>query len=156
MDNRESEAGKAFGHLFSLAQRWQTLGDSFLGQWDLTTKQWLLLATIETLHGGSCSLGEAAAAYGSSHQNVKRIARNLERSGFLEFSRDPDDHRVLRLTVTEKNEEFWRQHNPDAQKQINLLFQTLTDPEVREFSRLTEKLNRHTEQILEERREGAS
>lgn len=147
MTEREERANTAFGYLFSLAQRWQTLGDQFLAQWQLTTKQWLLLATLELGLDGSATLGEAAQAYGSSHQNVKRIARNLERSGFLRLFKDPGDRRILRLEMTEKNHRFWKEHEQETQRYINQLFETLSNNDIQNLARILAALESHTGQI---------
>jgi len=141
MSKRDTHADAAFGYLFLLAQRWQTLGDQFLAQWDLTTKQWLLLATLELQFDRSASLGEAATAYGSSHQNIKRMARNLEKAGFLRLFKDPRDQRVLRMEVTQKNHRFWETHQQATQNYINRLFAPLTDEDVRNLAGILRTLN---------------
>ena len=143
----DAQESRAFGHVFLLAQRWQVLGDEFLRQWGLTTKQWLLLATLEVRLDGSATLGEAARAYGTSHQNVKRIAQSLQESGFLDLTRDPDDRRVLRLNITGKNREFWEAHNAEALDFIHGLFGNLNDGETQEFTRLVVKLVQQTEKL---------
>ena len=47
-------------------------------------------------------LSEAAAAYGSSRQNVKAIATALEARGYLRLVADPSDRRAVRLAITPK------------------------------------------------------
>lgn len=141
MSERDTHADAAFGYLFLLAQRWQTLGDQFLAQWDLTTKQWLLLATLELQLDRSASLGEAATAYGSSHQNIKQMARSLEKAGFLRLFKDPRDQRVLRMEVTQKNYRFWETHKQETQNYINRLFTPLPDDDVRNLAGILRTLN---------------
>jgi len=150
MDTSDEQMSTAFGSIFLMAQRWQTLGNIFLRRWGLTTKQWLLLATMEMQLGGSATLGDAAAAYRSSYQNVKRIAQNLEQEGFIKLTKDPEDRRVLRLTITEKNRRFWEQHDTEALEYIKRFFQDLTDGEIREFVRMLQVLLNRTEQISAE------
>lgn len=92
----ESELlGSAFvlvGHLGSRM-------DALLAPMGLTSRQWLLLAVV-TRAGRPLSLSEAAAAYGSSRQNIKAIAAGLERRGYLTLAPDPVDGRALRLHPT--------------------------------------------------------
>jgi DNA-binding MarR family transcriptional regulator len=48
------------------------------------------------------SLTEAAGRYGSSRQNVKQIALQLEEAGFLRLAPDPVDRRATRLVRTDR------------------------------------------------------
>ncbi len=75
-----------FGSLFLLATTLDTVGDRFLG--DLTTKQWYLMAMLGTFFAEPPTIGELAERMGTSHQNVKQIARRLEEKGFLDLERD--------------------------------------------------------------------
>ena len=149
MESREEKMVQAFGNIFVLAQRWQTLGDNFLGQWGLTTKQWLLLATIEMSLGGAARLGEVSGAYGTSYQNVKRIAGDLAEKGFLKIEQDPEDKRALVLTITDKNVDFWGRHNEEALEYVRQLFKTLSDTEVKNFASNIQKLNMQTETLMD-------
>ena len=97
----------AFGTLFVVAQHLDRLGDLVLAPLGLTTKQWLLLAVVqEGFAGGRPTLTQAAAAYGTSRQNVKAIARGLEAAGYLRIVPDPDDRRATRLAVTDRVQIF--------------------------------------------------
>ncbi|MCF7804962.1 MAG: MarR family transcriptional regulator [Candidatus Marinimicrobia bacterium] len=154
MSEREQQVGTAFGYVFILAQRWQNLGDEFLGRWGLTTKQWLLLATMEHFPGGPPTLGEASEAYGSSYQNVRRIASDLEMAGFIKLKNDPEDKRTLRLHLTDKNRAFWAERDSEAQAFVNHLFGSLTDEEVGQLARIIPKLSEHAGEIGQELKEG--
>jgi len=96
-----------FGSVFLLAQYLARAGDEALARHGLTTKQWLLLAVLtRRFPGAHPTLTEAASVYGSSRQNVKQIARQLERRGFLRIVPDAADRRALRLALTEEAELF--------------------------------------------------
>ena len=82
----------------------------------------------------SINLGEAAAACGSSYQNVKRIAEYLTKDRFLSIDQDPNDRRILRLTLTEKNWTFWAEHNQEAQNYINQWLEDLLEQEATQFA----------------------
>jgi DNA-binding MarR family transcriptional regulator len=91
----------AFGTVFIVAHHLDLLGDVALAPLGLTTKQWLLLAIIERAFAGRRpTLSEAAAAYGSSRQNVKAMARALEAAGYLRLVPDAVDGRATRLEPT--------------------------------------------------------
>ena len=108
MDKASQDRNSIFGMIFLLAQRWQTLGDRVLKEDGLTTKQWLLLVTLGSLKSETPSLNELTDAFGTSRQNVKQLALQLEKRGFLEITRDPTDARVLRFRITEANDLFWK------------------------------------------------
>lgn len=103
----------AFGTVFVVAHHLDQLGDVVLAPLGLTTKQWLLLAVISRAFAGRPpTLSEAAAAYGSSRQNVKAMARALEAAGYLRLVPDAVDGRSTRLEPTARLEVFttpeWR------------------------------------------------
>jgi DNA-binding MarR family transcriptional regulator len=92
-----------FGNAFVLVQHLTRLTDARLEGWGLTTRQWLLLAVlVRGFEGRVPSLSEAAAAYGTSRQNVKQIALALEERGFLHLESDPHDGRTTRLRLTDR------------------------------------------------------
>lgn len=102
-----------FGSVFLLSQYLARLGDEALAPLGLTTKQWLLLAVVaRRFPGEDPTLTEAALWYGSSRQNVKQIARQLERRGFLRLAPDVADRRALRLELTAKARVFDEAEEP--------------------------------------------
>jgi DNA-binding MarR family transcriptional regulator len=106
-DERLPAASAAFGRAFLVASHLTRLTDAGLADWDLTTRQWLLLAVLaQGFDGRAPSLSEAAALYGSSRQNVKQIALGLEARGWLRLVPDEHDARTTRLVATEQVRRF--------------------------------------------------
>jgi DNA-binding MarR family transcriptional regulator len=92
-----------FGTVFVLVQNLSRRVDVALKPLGLTSRQWLLLAVLQrSFPDRSPSLTEAAAAYGSSRQNVKRIAEQLARRGYVRLVSDPADRRPTRLELTDQ------------------------------------------------------
>jgi DNA-binding MarR family transcriptional regulator len=92
-----------FGSVFVITQHLARRTDRELAELGITTPQWLLLAVLERWFPGvSPSLSEAAARYGSSRQNVKRIALALESRGFVRLVPDPTDGRATRIERTDR------------------------------------------------------
>ena len=90
-----------FGSLFVTANLLETLLDRAFADYGITSKQWLLLITIQSLFQEPPTVSQVAAAMGSSHQNVKQVALNLERRGFLRLEKSERDARTTRLIVTD-------------------------------------------------------
>lgn len=108
-----------FGTVFLLAQYLSKRGDEALAPLDVTTKQWLLLAILaKRFPNQSPTLSEASLWYGSSHQNVKKIAQQLEQKGFLRLLPDPKDRRILRLHLTPRISEFENPAELDRQAKL--------------------------------------
>jgi hypothetical protein len=96
-------AAEAFGDVFVIGSLLTRMTDAALADWDLTTRQWLLLAVlVRGFPDGPPTLSEAAGKYGSSRQNVKQIALGLEARGWLRLEGDANDARATRLVATDK------------------------------------------------------
>ena len=95
-----------FGGIFTLANRLQVLGDKF--DKEITTKQWLLIASIAK-HASPPTISEVAGQIGYSRQNVKKMAVILERQGYLVLQKDMHDARILRILLTEKCSNHFKQ-----------------------------------------------
>lgn len=102
MTDTETKA-ELFGRIFVLAQHLTRRADAALGQFGITSKQWLLLAVLVTSFPGRApTLTEAARVYGTSRQNVKQVARQLAARGFVELVPDPLDGRATRIRPTSR------------------------------------------------------
>lgn len=95
-----------FASIFTVSNKLQILGDKLDQQ--ITIKQWLLLAAISNSAIEAPSISEISALIGTSRQNVKKMALLLEKQGFVNIRRDPDDARVLRVAQTAKCVEYFK------------------------------------------------
>jgi DNA-binding MarR family transcriptional regulator len=84
-------AVRAFRTVLALAQRLRYTMDERLRADGLTTQQAALLTVVTA--AGQPSLAEAAAALGSTHQNVAQIVAALVRKEMLQVEPDPADRR---------------------------------------------------------------
>lgn len=92
-----------FGSSLMFAQQLMMRVAEFLEPFGLTSRQWLLLAVIDKgFPGYAPTISEASAVFGTSRQNVKQVAVQLERRGWLRLVPDPADRRVLRLVLTDR------------------------------------------------------
>lgn len=92
-----------YGLLFSLSNRIQTIGDKDFE--DITLKQQFLMIALE-LFDEAPTLKEMGDLIGCSYQNVKRMAAQLEKSGYLILQKDITDKRKIRLVSSGKIEQM--------------------------------------------------
>jgi DNA-binding MarR family transcriptional regulator len=134
-----------YGNIFLLGRRLEYIVDKELAKDNLTTKQFLMIAVIEKMFDKPPSIKEVADALGSTHQNIKQMANQLERRGFLRIERDDRDRRVLRLKVTDKNRAYWDSRAEEHERFILEIFSGLDEDGVRtlhtETMRLLESVN---------------
>jgi DNA-binding MarR family transcriptional regulator len=129
---------RTFRLIMVVSQAMRTMMDELLRADGLTTQQAALISVAEALSGPS--LSHAAAALGTTRQNVKQVARALERKGFLRVEQDEDDARVRRLVVTEKSRAYWRGRSADDQRAVAGWFAALSDAEAATLFDLLSKL----------------
>lgn len=144
----EQDTKELFGMIFMLAQRWQYIGDRELEASGITTKQWFLLVTLDAVFTNPPNLNELAFAMGSSRQNVKQIALNLQKRGFLEIYQDQEDKRVQRFRLTPKNKVFWDERTDRDRQFVGSLFGKLPASEIRTTHRTIKALLGISEQNL--------
>lgn len=130
-----------FGNIFLMANRLQKLIDRDFKEYNITAKQWFLLASIGEFNGQAPSIKQVADLMGSSHQNIKQLALKLESNGYINMIRDPRDKRVLRLSLTQKNSEFWKDREKEDMLFFNKLFGDFSDDEVEKLEALIQAMN---------------
>lgn len=129
-----------FGSIFLLSQKLQYITDYELGKHGLTTKQFLVLAAVDTGFDHSPTLNEVAMVLSTSHQNVKQLANQLEKKGFMVLEKDPSDKRKLLLKTTKKNRVFWDSHAEENMLFFKKLFSELSTEDVKQLYLLLSKL----------------
>lgn len=88
-----------YGNLFAVTNRVQAAGDKYLD--DITMRQQYLLICLALFDEYRPTLQELSAVFGSSYQNVKRMANQLEKDGLLEIKQDTIDKRKIRIVLHE-------------------------------------------------------
>lgn len=134
------EITNTIGLIFLLERRLEYLFDRVLEPFNLTAKQWLLLSVIEKSGIEKPSIQEAARQLNTSHQNVKAIAVNLEKRGFLVLEKDPRDKRITRLSATAASQHFWDNRAQEDYQMFMKIFQHLSPQEVQQLAPLLFKL----------------
>ena len=140
-----------FGSIFFIAQQWQNIADRELGRRSgLTTKQWMLLVVLSRVFTDRLpTLSETARSLGTSRQNIKRLASDLQKKGFIVIVQDPHDRRIQRLALTGKHGEvFEGEDNLEWQEDfVRSLFTGLDGPEQAKLSKLLYRLLKRIEHL---------
>jgi len=108
-----------YSTLFTLNNRIQTFADKEFN--NITAKQHFLLTILSLFGDVKPSLKETADVMGCSYQNVKKMADNLEKNGYLRVVRDKLDKRKYNLITTNKYSKF----QEEMEKEIKSFFQDL-------------------------------
>lgn len=135
-----------FGSLFLLANKLQVIGDQYLGEDGMTTKQWFLTAIISHFGDNQPTLTGVAELMGSSRQNVKQLALKLADKDFLRIEKDEQDARAVRLKLTDRSQVFWNNRRELDSQFITDLFSGLNEEEINltasSFKKLLEKIQK--------------
>lgn len=129
-----------FGLLLIISNRMNTLLERELKEFDVTTKQWFLSETINSVFDHPPTLKEAASAMGSSHQNVKQVAMKLQQKGLLSLEKDKNDARATRLYMTEKSGSFWKKTDPKGGSFREKMFKEMGENDISLVRQSLEKI----------------
>lgn len=130
-----------FGLIFLLQRRLELVSDKHFEKSAITTKQWFVLAVIEKLFTDkSPTIRQVAQQMNMSHQNIKAIAINLEKKGFIKLVPDIKDKRATRLAVTAKSKRFWKRREEKDKQQMAELFGCFNKNELSTLNLLIKKL----------------
>jgi DNA-binding MarR family transcriptional regulator len=112
-----------FALSFFVTQRWTREAERHLSRFGLSAKQWMLLLVLAKAFPAKAPLlSEAAKVYGTSRQNVKKIAEQLEAKGFARLEPDPRDARGTRIALLDKAGEL---DAPDARAEQDEIIRSL-------------------------------
>ena len=124
----------AFGIIFNVANQCQSVLDSHLAPYDITTKQWYLSVIVNALFDSPPQISDVAKAMNTSHQNVKVIAEKLEKKGHLIFMPDEADQRKVRLKMTKQSMDFWEKLTPQSEEAMENIFSGIEPEQLRLFN----------------------
>ncbi|TCC53613.1 MarR family transcriptional regulator [Kribbella capetownensis] len=129
---------RAFRTTLMLAQKLRNEMDLRLREDGLTTQQAALITAVQAM--GKPSLAEAAAALGSTHQNVAQIVAALQRKELLQVEPDPADRRRKLLSTTNHSADYWRQRDAGDFAAVADWFADLSPAELETFCELSDRV----------------
>ena len=137
-ESRLEPSIRAFRTTLTLAQKLRYAMDERLRADGLTTQQAALITVVTA--AGKPSLAEAAAALGSTHQNVAQIVAALQRKELLQVEPDPADRRRKLLSATNNSAAYWRQRDAGDIAAIDDWFADLSPAELETFCDLADRV----------------
>jgi len=138
-----------FVSLFLIANKLQIIGDRYLSDVNLTTKQWLLMVMVLQFGESPPTINQAANITGSSRQNVKQLALKLEKNGYMIIEKDPKDSRITRLRLTNKHLEMWRKRSEMDDEFLDNLFSGFNNEQVHEIASGMDKILETIETMMD-------
>lgn len=123
--------GFIYSRIFLFSNKLQIIGDKF--DLNITTKQWFLIAIIESFNDKVPTISMIAERLGSSRQNVKKMALILEKKGFVEIIKDENDGRIQRVKVTEYCINYFKERKVKEELYIDDLFQGFNEDMIKNF-----------------------
>ena len=123
---------------------------------EMSSKQWLLMA-VSASFDAPPDLTTLAGAMGCSRQNVKKLAVNLEKAGYIKLAKSDADARALCVKMTEKGMKF-AEYMADVTDDVHAaMFGEFTEEEIRKYYQLSIKLMHginHLEAYFQNQRKG--
>lgn len=141
-----------FGSFFFIANKLQVFGD----KWDtqITMKQWFLVVMIAQFKEQAPTLTDVADLLGVSRQNVKQLALKLEHKGFVALQKDEGDSRALRMHLTTKCHDYFKQREEAELSYLSKFYDGITEEELEVMNQAFFKLFRNLDVLAAEREGG--
>lgn len=139
---RESVLSRLFMHV---AARLGDHMDAPLREHGLNSTLWTSLVVIYASEDHRLKPSELSVFMNSSRTNSTRVARELERQGYVTRQAGESDRRQLFLQLTPKALAFVRQYLPRRRAQLKSLFANFEAAEIDQLERLLRKLLPHVE-----------
>lgn len=115
-----------FFALFVITNRIETIYNA--GREELTLKQLMLLILVSISEGETFT--EYGKMMGSSRQNIKTLAKALEKKSYVSIRQDENDRRACGIYLTAKTAKHFKDTDDYYTKQILSLFSEFTKDEI--------------------------
>ncbi len=140
-NNRQSKSDCIFTSFLILHNQLSTAFDKIQGE--LSTRQFMSVLMLIRFGEKTPTLTELGKSLCCSRQNVKRIAGDLEKMGFVEFEQGRNNSILVKLTPKARiyAEGFLPHHNATLQK----LFADFSDTDINAFFYILKKFQKSIE-----------
>lgn len=135
-----------YGYIFTVANKIQASGDKVME--GLTMRQQFLLISLSLFEDYAPTLQELAEVFGSSYQNVKRMATQLEDKNFLEIRKDPIDRRKIRIILNRKQfDELQGNFSNVTSDFMNRLYAGISADDLQTIAKSLVKINQNLDEM---------
>ncbi len=120
----------------------------------MSSKQWLLMVVSNAFETPP-DLSTLAEAMGCSRQNVKKLAMNLEKDGYITLEKSEKDARSLCVKKTTKGIQFSKDNTELGTLVHQAVFKEFSEAEIRQYYQLSIKMMNgieHLEAFFKERK----
>ncbi len=140
------ETLQTYGYFFTVTNKMQAESDKEIEA--MTMRQLFLLVGLEAFGDYDPSLQELAYIFGSSYQNVKRMALQLEEDGYLSIRKDSKDRRKIRLKLNRANyDKLMEDTRADVDTFFGKVFRGISAEELQNVSRILAKINSNLDDV---------
>lgn len=126
------------GCISLLANKLTQFGDRILP--DITFKQWFLLLMISKMELEEKNINNISEFVGTSRQNVKKMLKPLEKKGYVVIGKSAMDARALKVELTVKTYQYFRENEHVAEEETNKLFELFSTAEIDSLASDLDKL----------------
>src|SRR5690554_4893744 len=120
----------------------------FAKQYALNLNEWRAMVVIANSPGVASQ--DISAATGLNPMTISRAIGGLRRAQRIREEVDPDNHRRILIWLTDKGLETYELISPYSERQAKMLLEVLSPEEVQALSKITDKLVRQAEIIINE------
>lgn len=106
---------------------------------DMSCKQWLLMSVLKAFDTPP-DLSTVARAMGCSRQNVKQLARPLEKEGYITLEKSARDARSLCISYTDKGRQLSRENTARGMFVHESIFREFSEEEIENYFALSVKM----------------
>lgn len=135
------------GRLSHLFPRWMISKIEIVH--DVTSSQMMVMFLLS--QNKELTMGEFAQMLDLTPRAITGLMVGLEKKKFISRSKDRNDQRVTRVTLSLKGQAFMKVARPDASAKLGKLFEVLSKKEQIELVRIIEKLTDHMKNQIDEK-----
>ncbi|MDO5690704.1 MAG: hypothetical protein Q4G61_10680 [Tissierellia bacterium] len=134
----------------ALANRMQAVGDTAFEE--LTWKQWFALLGVSVFERPP-AITQVAELIGTSHQNTKQLMLRLQKAGFVNLSKDPEDQRRTLVHITEREQSFKQKYQKGSEEYIQSIYRGITEEEVQITRSVLARMDRNLQSYANRQKE---
>lgn len=125
-----------FAGVFIQENRMHTIFDRYN---EISSKQWLLMV-VSNAYDTPQDLTTLGEAMGCSRQNVKKLALQLEKKGYVILEKSKQDARALCMKMTKKGIEFSKEMEKMQDEVHEAVFKEFNEEEIEAYYHLSVKM----------------